>query len=89
MIALDGKTVRGACTRPDGKAPHLIAALDHDAGVVLGQVAIDTKGNEIPAARTLLKWLGLNGAVLTLDAMHTRTDTARVITRAAVTTSSR
>jgi hypothetical protein len=31
VIALDGKTVRGARTRPDGKAPHLIAAFDHGA----------------------------------------------------------
>lgn len=32
VIALDGKTVRGARTRPDGKAPHLVAAYDHRAG---------------------------------------------------------
>ena len=38
VIALDGKTIRGARTRPDGKAPHLVAAFDHGAGVVLGQV---------------------------------------------------
>jgi len=36
VIALDGKTVRGARSRPDGKAPHLIAALDHGAGAALG-----------------------------------------------------
>ena len=50
MIALDGKTIRGARTRPDGKAPHLVAAFDHGAGAVLGQVAVDVKSNEIPAA---------------------------------------
>ncbi|MGH3632364.1 MAG: ISAs1 family transposase [Sciscionella sp.] len=79
VIALDGKTVRGARSRPDGRAPHLIAAFDHQAGAVLGQVAVDAKSNEIPAARTLLEWLDLDGAVLTLDAMHTQTDTARTI----------
>src|SRR5574337_74319 len=82
VIALDGKTVRGARTRPDGKAPHLVAAFDHGAGAVLGQVAIDAKSNEIPAARTLLAYLDLDGAVLTLDAMHTQTDTATSITGA-------
>lgn len=82
VIALDGKTVRGARTRPDGKAPHLIAAFDHGAGAVLGQVAVDAKSNEIPAARTLLGHLDLDGAVLTLDAMHTQTDTATAITGA-------
>ena len=82
VIALDGKTVRGARTRPDGKAPHLVAAFDHGAGAVLGQVAVDAKSNEIPAARTLLGHLDLDGAVVTLDAMHTQTDTAAAITAA-------
>ncbi len=75
LIALDGKTVRGARRRPDATAPHLIAALDHDAGVVLGQVCVKERSNEIPAARELLAALDLDGAVLTMDAMHTRTYT--------------
>ncbi len=79
MIALDGKTVRGARTRPDGKAPHVIAAFDHGAGAVLGQVAIDVKSKVIPAARTLLAGLDLHGVVVTMDAMHTQTDTAELI----------
>lgn len=82
VIALDGKTIRGAHIRPGGKAPHLIAAFDHGAGVVLGQVAVDAKSNEIPAARTLLRHFDLNGAVVPLDAMHTQTDTAALITGA-------
>lgn len=48
VIALDGKTVRGART-PTKTAPHLVAAFDHAAGAVLGQVAITAKSNEIPA----------------------------------------
>src|SRR3974390_3059042 len=36
VIAVDGKTVRGAKTK-DGKAPHLVAALAHSIGAVLGQ----------------------------------------------------
>ncbi|WP_249026125.1 ISAs1 family transposase [Mycobacterium lacus] len=82
VIAIDGKTIRGARTRAGGKAPHLIAAFDHGAGVVLGQVAVDAKSNEIPAARTLLRHLDLDDAVVTLDAMHTQTDTATLITGA-------
>lgn len=82
VIALDGKTVRGARTRPDGRAPHLVTAFDHAAGAVLGQVAVDSKSNEIPAARTLLEHLDLNGAVATMDAMHTQSDTAKLITDA-------
>jgi predicted transposase YbfD/YdcC len=79
VIAIDGKTVRGAKSR-NGKAPHLVAALAHGIGAVLGQVAVDEKSNEIPAVRELLKaFADLAGAVLTIDAMHTQRDTAQLI----------
>jgi predicted transposase YbfD/YdcC len=80
VIAIDGKTVRGAKDKT-GKAPHLVAALAHGIGAVLGQVAVDAKSNEIPAVRDLLKaFASLTAAVVTIDAMHTQTDTAQVIT---------
>jgi len=79
VIAIDGKTVRGAKSK-GGKAPHLVAALAHGIGAVLGQVAVDEKSNEIPAVRDLLKaFADVAGAVFTIDAMHTQTDTAKVI----------
>jgi predicted transposase YbfD/YdcC len=79
VIAVDGKTVRGAKDKA-GKAPHLVAALAHGIGAVLGQVAVDAKSNEIPAVRELLKaFADLAGAVLTIGAMHTQSDTAQVI----------
>ena len=79
VIAIDGKTVRGARNR-DGKAPHLVAALAHGIGAVLGQVAVDGKSNEIPAVRDLLKaFASLASAVITTGAMHTQHDTAQVI----------
>ncbi len=81
VIAIDGKTVRGARTK-DRAAPHLVAALDHQAGLVLGQVAVSAKSNEIPAVRDLLAGFApadLRGCVITLDAMHTQTDTAKTI----------
>ena len=84
VIALDGKTVRGARTRAgqQHEAPHLIAAFDHRAGAVLGQVAVTAKSNEIPAVRDLLACFDLTGVVVTVDAMHTQTDTATAITQA-------
>ena len=45
VIAIDGKTVRGA--RGGGSsAPHLVAALAHGSGAVLGQIAVGEKSNE-------------------------------------------
>ena len=84
VIAIDGKTIRGARSRhdPDQGTPHLVAALDHHAGAVLGQVAVSAKSNEIPAVRTLLASFDLTGAVVTVDAMHTQIDTAQVIIEA-------
>jgi predicted transposase YbfD/YdcC len=79
VIAIDGKTVRGARSK-DGRAPHLVAALAHGIGAILGQVAVDAKSNEIPAVRELLKaFTDLAGAVFTIDAMHTQHDTAQAI----------
>ena len=79
VIAIDGKAVRGAKSK-GGKAPHLVAALAHGIGAVLGQVAADEKSNEIPAVRDLLKaFASLAPAVITIDAMHTQHDTAQVI----------
>lgn len=81
VIAIDGKTVRGARTG-GSTAPHLIAALDHATGVVVGQHQVAAKSNEIPAVRDLLATFDaadLRGCVITVDAMHTQTDTAAAI----------
>jgi predicted transposase YbfD/YdcC len=79
VIAIDGKTVRGARSK-NRKAPHLVAALAHGIGAVPGQVAVDEKSSEIPAVRELLTaFAGLAGAVITIDAMHTQHDTAQAI----------
>lgn len=81
VIAIDGKTVRGARSSTT-TAPHLIAALDHSSGVVLGQHAVAAKSNEIPAVRDLLATfdaVDLAGCVITTDAMHTQNDTAKAI----------
>ncbi len=78
VIAVDGKTMRGARTGED-PAPHLLAALDHATGAVLTQERVAGKSNEIPALRVLLEPLDLNGVVVTADAMHTQADTARWI----------
>ena len=78
VIAVDGKTMRGARTGED-PAPHLLAALDHATGAVLTQERVAGKSNEIPVLRRLLEPLDPGGVVVTADAMHTQADTAQWI----------
>jgi len=69
-LALDGKTLRGS-VGAHGWARHLMAAIDHHAGVVLGQVDVDGKTNEIPMFSQLCDQIpDLEGVVVTADAMH-------------------
>jgi len=78
VIAVDGKTIRGA--RTTAGAPHLVAAFDQSAGTVVGQLAVASKSNEIPALRDLLDSMDITDAVITADAMHCQRDTASHIT---------
>lgn len=77
-IAVDGKTLRGArdfAKRP----PHLLSAILHQEAVVVGQIAVEEKTNEIPKLPQLLDPLPLQGAVVTADALHTQKETARYL----------
>jgi predicted transposase YbfD/YdcC len=84
-IAVDGKTLRGSATPTTGQR-HLLAALDHRTGVVVGQVQVDGKTNEIPMLPVLCDQLGdLSDVVVTADALHCQRSTAQdlVVTRGA------
>jgi hypothetical protein len=77
VIAVDGKTLRGA-RRPDGRQVHLLSALDTSTGIVLAQVTVDAKSNEIPAFAPLLDAVetvlgALTGVLFIADALHTQT----------------
>ncbi len=77
VIAVDGKTLRGARSG-DGRQVHLLSALDTTTGIVIAQVTVDTKSNEITSFVPLLdaveKVLGtLTGVLFTAGALHTRT----------------
>lgn len=75
-VALDGKALRGS---RDGetKGVHLLSAVVHGSGVVVAQMRVSDKTNEIPCAEPLMDKLELEGAVVTADAMHTQKETAR------------
>ncbi len=75
-IMVDGKAVRGA-TDAEGNQTHLLAAATHDDALVLGQVEIGAKSNEIPQFAPLLDTLTAAGidlahTVITADALHTQ-----------------
>ena len=71
VIAVDGKTVRGArCA--GGRAVHLLAAFATASGVVLGQSVVAGKTNEISAFVPLLDRIELSGVLVTADALHTQ-----------------
>jgi predicted transposase YbfD/YdcC len=69
-IAIDGKTLRHSFNRAAGLGPlHLVSAWATDRHLTLGQVAVDSKSNEITAIPKLLELLDLHGALVTIDAM--------------------
>jgi predicted transposase YbfD/YdcC len=80
VVAIDGKTLRGSFDTAAGRQPlHLVSAWATEARLVLGQVAVDAKSNEITAIPLLLELLDLRGAVVTIDAMGCQTEIAAAI----------
>jgi predicted transposase YbfD/YdcC len=70
VIAIDGKTVRGSHDRANGKAAiHMVSAWASAQRLVLGQVKVTDKSNEITAIPELLRALALHGCLVTIDAM--------------------
>lgn len=81
-VAVDGKSLRGS-RKHGAKGIHLLSAVSQRLGVVLKQVAVDDKSNEITAMQELLADLalhGLQGRVITGDALLTQQEVARTIT---------
>lgn len=80
VIPLDGKTIRRSMDRASGKTPfHLVSAWAADNGLVLGQMAVDGKSNEITAIPKLLELLDINDCIVTIDAMGCQTEIAKKI----------
>jgi predicted transposase YbfD/YdcC len=77
-VAIDGKTLRGSATAKLGPL-HLVSAWATQANLTLGQVAVDTKSNEITAIPQLLQLLDLNGALVTIDAIGCQKEIAEAI----------
>jgi predicted transposase YbfD/YdcC len=79
VIAVDGKSVRGTFARTGGAGVHLLSALAHQQGTVLGQQRVDEGTSEIAWLQPLLDTIDLTGAIVTADALHTTRDHARYL----------
>jgi len=73
VVAIDGKTLRRSHDAANGKkALHLVSAWAAENRMVLAQMAVDEKSNEITAIPELLHLLDLKGCLVTIDAMGTQ-----------------
>jgi len=80
VVAIDGKTLRRTFDRAkDLGALHLVSAWATDNGLTLGQIAVDTKSNEITAIPKLVETLDLEDCVVTIDAAGCQKEIAEKI----------
>ncbi len=78
IICIDGKTMRSN-KRQDRKPNHIVSAWCKEAGICLGQRAIEEKSNEITVIPELLTKIAIKGQVVTIDAMGTQRGIAKTI----------
>jgi len=70
VVAIDGKTLRRSYQEKGAKAPiHMISAFAARQRLVLGQIKVADKSNEIVAIPKLLDMLAIEGAIVTIDAI--------------------
>ena len=80
VIAIDGKTARRSFkTKERNTALHAVSAWSCQHQLVLGQIAVDEKSNEITAIPELLNLLDIENSIITLDAMGCQRDIAKLI----------
>jgi predicted transposase YbfD/YdcC len=79
VIAIDGKTSRRSQNKGAKAAIHMVSAFAARQRLVLGQVKVGEKSNEIIAIPKLLAMLDIEGAVVTIDAMGCQRNIAQAI----------
>jgi predicted transposase YbfD/YdcC len=80
VIAIDGKTLRRSYQKKGAKAPiHMVSAFAARQRLVLGQVKVAEKSNEIVAIPALLAMMAIEGAIVTIDAMGCQREIAQQI----------
>ncbi len=82
VVAIDGKTLRGSYDKSsDQGAIQIVSAWATTNRLVLGQVKVDEKSNEITAIPELLKVLELSGCIVTIDAIGCQKEIVKLITK--------
>lgn len=79
VIPIDGKTIRGAKTNGKKSPFHMVSAWATNNNLVLGQVQVAEKSNEITAIPKLLELITVKGCTITIDAMGCQQDIATKI----------
>lgn len=80
VVAIDGKTLRSSFDKTKALAPlHTVSAFAAEANLVIGQVFVDEKENEIAVIPDLLRTLEIKGAIVTIDAMGCQKKIAKQI----------
>lgn len=75
-INIDGKSIRRANRMNENNSIHIVSAWARDNEIVLGQIRVREKSNEITAILDLLDALFISGVVITIDAMGCQKDIA-------------
>ena len=78
IVALDGKALRRALNQ-DQSVKYIVSAWAENNGLVLGQMKVADKSNEITAVPELLRVLELSGCIVTVDAMGCQKKIAKEI----------
>lgn len=80
VVALDGKTVRRSMSTADGRGPiHVVNAFAAESHLVLTQLKVADKSNEIIALPKIIRMLDLKDCVATVDAMGCQVEVAKAV----------
>ena len=79
VVSIDGKSIRGSKEKGSKSIVHMVSAWANTNHMVLGQVKVDEKSNEITAIPRLLEVLVLEGCIVTIDAMGCQIEIAKKI----------
>ena len=82
VLSMDGKALKGTIPGGEMRGIHLLSIYVPDQGLVLAEVEVDRKENEIVAAPRILKQVNLSGTIVIGDAMHAQREPSAQIVEA-------